>query len=173
MQATRNGTSETIEAERVEVDLRPNGTVVCRINDPDGNCRPIRLRRPFLGELRSIRSALDEVNDETRALFEDLGERGQEIDVARQAENLEGDEARTRAREDRAKGLAMGRETAAQVDKLRIDWWRKVFDLLAMNGDLPGDDDVLPAWMVDTNAMGQVIGHFRTVPFGSGAVAGP
>lgn len=170
---TGNGTQEMVKDDLPEVELKPNGTVVCRIVDPDGNSRPIRLRRPFLGELRTVRAALDEVNDETRAQLEELAERGRAIDEARTAEKLDGEAARTRAREDRATGLAMGREVSAAVDKLRIDWWRTVFGLLAMNGDLPDDDDHLPAWFVDPNAMGRVIDHFRTVPFGSGAVVGP
>jgi len=56
----------------------------------------------------------------------------------------------------------------AGVDEV-ADWWRAVFDALAPDGtSLPDDVDDWPVWLLSGSLMGQVLAHWREVPYLSG-----
>lgn len=62
-----------------------------------------------------------------------------------------------------------GRDPLEEQEPAIIEWWKTAVDTLGVSGSLP-DPDSWPAWMVwGTNAIGDVLAHWRAVPSVPGA----
>jgi hypothetical protein len=127
-----------------------------------------RLRRPFFGELKTLRLALADVSD-------DLNDRRMETQLAAKrmmAENERinsddslDDEARLKAlqairREDRE----LGRGLTNDADDARIAWWSQAFEVVGLDG-MP---EQWPGWIVDARLPDHVLQHWRSAPLGRG-----
>lgn len=153
------------EGEAVAVELVKSGWVRLRW---DG--RTIRLRRPFFGELKSLRMALEDAADAIAEQSEEVQLIGREI----LAENSANDEAdvddveRMRVRQELTKRSKIaGRALTAFSDEQRIAWWRTVVDVVGVDGALP-EDDRLPSWIADPMLPNTVLQHWRSVPLDRG-----
>jgi len=150
-----------------ELQLAKNGWVRFRVNG-----ERYRLRRPFLGELRDLRLALEDVQDQIGEAAEDVQLIATEMMEKSQA--LEKDESATPAavvkgrRKMQRESTAKGRELTLLAETLRIGWWERVFATLDVDKANHTDPVDLPAWIVDTNLPGQVLQHWRDVPLARG-----
>lgn len=147
--------------------------------------RRYRLRRPFFGELRDLRTALEAQTDELTAKRQEaeLGanHRGkrraaverkmlalqQRMDTEELTDELlaeHGDLVRenTAILNDSTKA---NRELSAAADDLRIDWFRQVFEKLGVDG-VP---EQWPSWVADVNVPAEWTAHWRSVPLDPGA----
>lgn len=152
-----------------------NGVVRFRMGD-----RVVRVRRPFLGELKVLRLALasiqDEIalrSDEVRIEGAALIAEGQDLNRRLGAKEITEDEYKTAA----ADLARRDRKTASGLDEWReqrmLDWWTLVFsgDDGAFGGlamDPVPDQLAWPTWMLDRSLTGKCLTHWRTVPTGPG-----
>ena len=134
------------------------------------NGERVRLRRPFMGELRDLRLALEDVQDQIGEAAEDVQLVGAEIMEKSQA--LEKDESLTPAQVVKARrklqreSTVKGRELTDLAEGLRVGWWELVFKTLDV--DAAKHTVQFPAWIVDPNLPGTVIQHWRDVPLARG-----
>ena len=156
------------EDEGDELQLAKNGWVRFRVNG-----ERVRLRRPFLGELRDLRLALEDVQDQIGEAAEDVQLVGAEI--VEKSVALEKDESLTAAQVVKARrklsreSTAKGRALTLMAETLRIQWWERVFAALDVDKAKHADPIVeLPAWIVDPNLPGTVMQHWRDVPLARG-----
>lgn len=136
--------------------------------------RVIRVRRPFLGELKTIRLALAEIQDELAVIAASTSAAGQAMkaeatELSRQlgAEEINPEEHVERLKDIRRRD----REAAQQMDDARddrtLDWWADVvFAQLALD-EVP-DRLEFPAWILDPRLPQQVLNHWRHIPSGPG-----
>jgi hypothetical protein len=124
-----------------------------------------RLRRPFFGEFKDLRLAIEAVNDEVQAAVDES------ILVSRQiaAENEEhADDDPTefieRRAENRKKTTASTRHLTEIVELRRVEWWDQMWDLLTLDGR----PDQFPAWIIDPQISTTLLGHWRSSPSGRG-----
>lgn len=147
------------------VELVRTGWVRLRWDD-----KTVRLRRPFFGELKRLRLALEDASDA-------IAERSEEVQViGRQilTENTANDEADTDEleklevrRELTKRSKIVGRELTAFSEEVRIDWWAQVAETLSADGPLPHPDE-LPSWIADPFLPNTVLQHWRSVPLDRG-----
>lgn len=146
-----------------------NGIIRFRMGE-----RTVRVRRPFLGELKAIRLALQEVQDAITERSQDVARQGQAF-IARGQEaskqladkTIDADEHRRIVTEIAAEDQRVARELDDWREQLMLDWWRDaVFGSLALD-DIP-DQMQWPMWMLDRTLPGKCLGHWRTVPTGPG-----
>lgn len=127
-----------------------------------------RLRRPFFGELKTLRLALADVAD-------DLNDRRMETQLAAKrmlaenerinADDSMDDAARLAALQAlRKEDRQLGRALTSDADDARIGWWSQAFELVGLDG-VPAD---WPAWFLDARLPDHVLAHWRTAPLGRG-----
>lgn len=154
------------EGQADAVILVRTGWVRLRFGD-----RQVRMRRPFFGELRSIRARLEDVADA-------IGERAEDsqviaVRIMDESARIEADEKLTveeRVRARRAllgESKVAGRELTEFAEIERVKWWRYVVDLIGVDGELPPDEE-LPSWIAAPALPGKVLDHWRSAPLGRG-----
>lgn len=123
-----------------------------------------RLRRPFFGELRDLRTALEGMMDEVSQASIEATTKGD--DLKRQSSEITDDDPDRNRKivELRQADRKVAREFDAKIEDMRVDWWRQVFDRVSVDGA----PDEWPAWVSDANLPAQVITHWRSVPLGRG-----
>lgn len=140
----------------------------------------VRVRRPFLGELKALRLALEQVQDDMRAESERVDAIGRgfmdearEVQARHERKEITDDE---RTAELQRIGEA-DRRTARALDDMReqkmLDWWSDhVFGPLAL--DPVPDQMQWPMWMLDggtrtrQSLVQKCLSHWRTTPTGPG-----
>lgn len=136
--------------------------------------RMIRVRRPFLGELKAIRLALADVQDDLTTIATKVTIEGRALQEEASALN-ERLEAGTVEVDEHADLLAdirtRDRESARVMDDARevgiLSWWTEVvFAKLAVD-PIP-DRDEFPGWILDPTLPQKCMNHWRTVPAGPG-----
>lgn len=138
------------------IDLRPNGSVDIWL---DG--RRLHLRNPRMRQYRKIRlawrDALDEMSDR-------LQEDAAHIEVMAKArdERAEGGGDSRLTPEERAEDRRRGRETAEFREERCIAMWSLIVSELSDRS--LGDEDDLPAFMVDMDGITDTVNHWQTVP---------
>lgn len=154
------------EGPAVQVELVKSGWVRLHWND-----RTVRLRRPFFGELKRIRLALEDMADAIAERSDDVRESAAELVDANNAvdadESLDDAAKRRRRRELTNKSKVVARELTTFCDEQRIGWWREVVGIVGVDGALPEDDE-LPSWIADPYLPNEVLAHWRSVPLGRG-----
>ncbi len=126
-----------------------------------------RLRRPFFGEFRKIRTSLQDANDEIAEATDDALKVSREITDSAKDRNT--DEMTPDAwvewrKENRAKANTVNRQMADTAEDLRLSWWESTWDLLTLDGR-PED---WPSWITDPNLANAVVSHWRSSPLGRG-----
>jgi hypothetical protein len=128
-----------------------------------------RLRNPFFGELKKLRTALQAVQDEIEAGNDKVMRLTQDIVAHQQA--IQGrDESDVTTSEKRksdrlnAEARKASRELIDLADDRRMGWWTLVFATLSVDGTPPD----WPSWVVDINLPGKVMEHWRSVPLAPG-----
>lgn len=133
----------------------------------------VRVRRPFLGELKDIRLDLEAIQDELAVTAATVSAEGQAMreEATALAEKLGSGEVTL---EEHAEQLAdirrRDRDTARRMDDQReakmLGWWSKIFGVLALD-EVP-DVMAYPAWILDARLPGRVLNHWRQIPSGPG-----
>jgi len=130
--------------------------------------RRYRLRRPFFGELRTLRTLHAENADEISGRSFQAQETGREIEAQGKAldaeEGLDPADKARQVQELRVRSLAVARQLTDDADDLRLEWWTKVFEVLNVDG-VP---DWWPGWIVDFRLPDKVVQHWRSAPLGPG-----
>ena len=128
-----------------------------------------RLRNPFFGELKKLRTALQAVQDEIETGNDKVMRLTQDIVAHQQA--IQGrDESDLTTSEKRksdrlnAEARKASRELIDLADDRRMAWWTLTFETLSVDG-IPAD---WPSWVVDINLPGKVMEHWRSVPLAPG-----
>src|SRR5690606_581232 len=127
-----------------------------------------RLRRPFFGELKQLRLALEAVQDEIAEKQVKLMELAEQIET--EAAELDSDETLTARQRDarlrrlRQRDRKASREHIDAVDDLHVGWWRQVFEMLSVDG-VPDD---MPAWATDGTFAQRIMQHWRQAPLAPG-----
>ncbi len=132
-----------------------------------------RLRRPFFGELRTLRGAYQEAMDE-------LGEASDEVKAQLAAIRAEFDGLPEADRKGSEAAYTrrirkVNRDLEALQEDAYLAWWGQAFDMLAMEGHGPGVEE-MPAWMAsDTPGekplIVEVLNHWRSNPLARGSSA--
>jgi len=135
--------------------------------------KTVRVRRPFLGELKEIRLALQDAQDELAGLAASVTAEGRDLQAEATAlsDRLQAKEV---SNEDHAQELAeiraRDRSSAQKMDAAReeqtLGWWALVFSTLALD-DVP-DAMHYPAWILDPGLPNRCLNHWRSVPSGPG-----
>jgi hypothetical protein len=179
----------------------PDGVKVREVPDDDSmetygagwakaqiNGATYRLRRPFMGEMRDLRLALEGLTDEVTLhteRSESARRRLQRIEArartelqAAQAKVLAGDadaptEDQIAELEDRLMGEVhntraedrkAGRTLVQIADDNRARWWTDVFTVLGLDGVPPQ----WPAWFADPDGPHRMMTHWRQNPLARG-----
>lgn len=146
------------------VELTQTGLV--RLYGGDG--RRWRLRRPFLGEFKRIRHAIEAMRDDLIDLSATTEIAQLEVtdldDLPDDAPAVERIERRASLRK---RTYQLANEVSQAAETMRHDWWSDVFALVSMDGPLP-DDDQLPTWIVDDLLPARVMAHWRSAPLAHG-----
>lgn len=127
-----------------------------------------RLRRPFFGEFKRLRVALEDANDEiaeaaqasiavTRSIASERAALGSNVD----GDVLAAHETEWRKRQREASRLLNDR-----ADTLRGEWWSLVFDTISLDGKPKKGE--WPAWVLDPSVAIEFVTHWRTAPQGRG-----
>lgn len=130
-----------------------------------------RLRRPFFGELRKLRTALEAVTDEINTTGEEAdGIAAQLVEMAKRYKDMADADipARERTKNDKLRDDAKtaSRRLVEVADDLRVGWWTLVFETLCVDTvKVPAD---WPSWVVDPNLPNQVMQHWRSAPLAPG-----
>jgi hypothetical protein len=188
-------------ASAAPAHLPDNGKVSTDVPDDDGmetygagwakatvDGTTYRLRRPFMGEMRDLRLALEGLTDEVTLhteRSESMRRRLQRIEArartelqAAQSKVLAGDddaptEDQIAALEDRlmdevhntrAKDREAGRTLVQIADDNRARWWTDVFTVLGLDGVPPQ----WPAWFADPDGPHRMMTHWRQNPLAHG-----
>lgn len=163
---TREDDPQHDEGEAVAVELVKSGWVRLRWGGT-----LVRLRRPFFGELKTIRLALEDAADEIADRSEKIQSIGRKlIEESQKNEEEDGrsDEERAKVRADLTRqSKHAARELTDFGEEQRIGWWRLVVGLVGVDGELPPDDR-LPSWIADPSLPNTVLQHWRAVPLGRG-----
>lgn len=126
-----------------------------------------KLRRPFIGELRDLRTALEAVEDEIAVARQKLERNTEQITqaiVATADEPLE--KRQTRQEELRLQSRESNHEVLETADSGRLGWWTTVFETLGVSRPpVPPD---WPAWMLDPDGPSKLVNHWRDSPLARG-----
>lgn len=161
------------------IDFQDDGTVV--VNDGD---RSERLRRPTIGELRTLMGRLSVVADTITELAErrvaqdtSIRRRMEKAEEAEQAA-IDGaddpsgllEERAERRLADKAELSKIGDEFTKQVDELHLTFTLSAFELLSAQHTTWTTLDVekLPAWMASRDLPVRLRRHWQTVPSPAG-----
>jgi hypothetical protein len=160
---TENEIPPDEDGERI--DLRPTGLVRIYIEGKAGESARYRLRRPFFGELKSMRLAAERMQEEIEDLSNRTAQQARELGADAEAvakdENLTDDDRREAETKLRRRGREISQELIDAADGLRLEWWGQVFDTVSLDGTPPE----LPGWCVDPNLAPKLMNHWRTAPF--------
>lgn len=126
-----------------------------------------RLRRPGFGETKTLRTALEHVEDEIARIQTDSNLAI--LAITAEVEAIEADTAKDPAERVRQhaelqqRSRDKGRAITAAAEELRVEWWRLVFDTLVLNPSKPE----MPSWVMDAGLPGRVMNHWRFATFRS------
>lgn len=150
-----------VDVDRIE--LVKSGLVRVHV---DG--KRYRLRRPFFGELKTLRLALADVSD-------DLNDRRMETQLAAKRMMAENERINSDDTLDEAERLRLlqairredrqlGRQLTDDADDARMAWWAQAFDLVGLDGQ----PEQWPGWFLDARLPDHVLTHWRSAPLGRG-----
>lgn len=143
------------------VDFRPDGTITCTVGE-----KRYRLRRPLLGELRTLLESLAQSDEDALDVIDTYRDELEELAGRVDAE----DRTERRAARRERRGV-LGKQTR-EVEAIRAVWIREAFALLAKPAlpDPATDDptDGLEPWMVGVEIAVSLAAHWRAVPAGPG-----
>lgn len=130
-----------------------------------------RLRRPFMGEFKRLRLALEDIGEEVNDQRLVAERAGRDVIADMNAWNAQDPTPDPDATAEHERGLrAKSRATAVAfndaVDEARIGWWRDVFATLSLDG-APAEDR-WPSWALDAQLPQQIVTHWRSTPLGRG-----
>lgn len=127
-----------------------------------------RLRRPFFGEFKKMRLALEDLVDEISELAQSSMAVSRQVAAEREAlgaspepELLASSETEWRKRQREAQ-----RNVTDRADALRLEWWVLVFDTISLDGKPKKSE--WPAWVTDPSVAVEFIAHWRSAPQGRG-----
>lgn len=144
------------------IELVRTGLVRIWIGDVDR----YRIRRPFFGEFKTLRLAIEDMNDEIQTESDKLTTLTRRIVEEAQA-RPDGETptafAEWQAESRRATTTATRRLTEMAED-YRIEWWDQMWGLLSVDGK----PDDWPAWVTDPNIGNRIMSHWRSSPLGRG-----
>lgn len=127
-----------------------------------------RLRRPFFGELKQLRLALEAVRDEVEAKRDGAIQVADRLRLERGEweadESLTPGERAAKMAEARKTDRAAARALMDTVDTLYPEWWQQVFETLSHDG-VPED---MPSWVADADFVERLMAHWRSAPTGPG-----
>ena len=132
----------------------------------------IRLRRPFFGEFKRLRLAVEDMNDEIDQLTAEA--QGISGEIVREASNRPDGETPVQFAEWRIASRRRSREASRRLtdaaEKLRLDWFGEVVRTLTMEPDGGSvlDEERLPAWVTSPDLPNTMLSHWRMVPSGRG-----
>lgn len=161
---------EVVEAASDEeaegVDWVRTGWVRMRVRGTDGKVGTYRLRAPLLREMKRLRLALENAEDEVEVRRQALLRAALDTSSAMTAANDLAEPERTEvmarlAREDRQRGQVF----TEFAEDTRIAWLDQVF---ASPLAVDGAPDDFPAYVVGPEFCAQLLAHWRTVPLAPG-----
>lgn len=125
-----------------------------------------RLRRPFFGEFKRLRLAVEDMNDEIDELSQRSVTLGQQITAeAETHDRVKDPEAYAAWRVDsRRRQREVGRKLTDTAEQLRIGWWEDVWATLGLD-ERPAD---WPSWITNPDLPNRILTHWRMVPSGRG-----
>lgn len=127
-----------------------------------------RLRRPFFGELKTLRLALeglqDEVNDKQVEILDLAAQLEQEANDLAADEDLTAKQRAAKLRQIRRRDRDAARKLTDLLEQLYPDWWAKVFEMLSVDGK----PDDWPAWVTDVGFVQRLMQHWRQAPLAPG-----
>jgi hypothetical protein len=125
-----------------------------------------RLRRPFFGEFKRFRLAVEDMNDEIDDLSQKSIALGQQITAEAETQDRAKDpEGYAAWRVDsRRRQREVGRNLTDTAEQLRIGWWEDVWATLALD-ERPPD---WPSWITNPELPNRILTHWRMVPSGRG-----
>lgn len=125
-----------------------------------------RIRRPFFGEFRDLRLAIEDMNDEIQTESDKVSRMARR--VAQEAQARPADETPEAFADwqvdSREKTTTATRRLTQIAEDRRIEWWNQMWDLLCVDGK-PAD---WPAWVTDPTIGNRVMTHWRSSPLGRG-----
>lgn len=127
-----------------------------------------RLRRPFFGELRRLRTAWQDYDYEVQDRSDEARDLSKRIKADIEAMSPDDPERTKKLRALRDESRAAGREHEEFVENGFLAWWVQVFELLTMGDGTPGPDET-PGWLIDHTLVAKVFAHWRSVPLGHGS----
>lgn len=125
-----------------------------------------RLRRPFFGEFKTLRLAIEDMNDEIQAESDKLTVLARGVVQDSQA-RPDGETAVALAEwqaESRRMTNAATRRLTEIAEDRRIEWWDQMWTLLSVDGKSAD----WPAWVTDPNIGNRLMTHWRSSPLGRG-----
>lgn len=175
-EATASAPESTATPEAVDEPLGHDGPTFVHngiIRFPMGG-KIVRVRRPFLGELRALRVALQDVQDHLTEESNRIGKIGvgYQTEVRTLNEKLQKGEITPEEHTDKVAVVTEAdRRTARELDDYReqamLDWWAEyVFKPIAL--DPVPEQLQWPTWMLDRTLAAKCLAHWRTVPTGPG-----
>jgi hypothetical protein len=126
-----------------------------------------RLRRPFFGEFKKLRLAIEDVNDEIEDLSNDSLRISRQIIAEASSHDADTEDPDTyfewRA-DTRRRQKDASRALTNRAEELRIEWWTGMWKTLSLDGE-PSD---IPAWVTSPEVPNLLLTHWRTAPSGRG-----
>lgn len=156
---------------------------IMRLHFPDGGDGElvIRVRRPFLGELKSIRLELEDIRDDLAVLAATTAAAGHAMreEATALSDRLgDGDitpeEHAEQLREIRARDRASAQIMDDTRDDRTLEWWARILTGVEQPSRaglaLDPVPDVMsyPAWILDPRLPQLVLNHWRQLPSGPG-----
>lgn len=124
-----------------------------------------RLRRPFFGEFRDIRLALQDANEEVANASDDSLAVSRQMTIeAKTAEDMDPEQWAAWRRDARKRSNETARELIATTDRTRLEWWTTAWNLLTLDESPPD----WPPWVTDAALHAALIAHWRSSPLGRG-----
>jgi hypothetical protein len=124
-----------------------------------------RLRRPFFGEFKKLRLAIEDANDEiSTAVDEQMRVSRQNVIEADEHKDDDPDAYVEWRADVRKRSSVSARALTDLAETRRYEWWVEMWTLLTLDG---APDD-FPAWVTDPNIANTLLGHWRSSPSGRG-----
>lgn len=124
-----------------------------------------RLRRPFFGEFKKLRLAVEDMNDEIQEAVDESLRVSRQITVEKAEHDDDDPDTFLAWKRDSAKRQrAASRSLTEVAEARRVEWWETMWTLLTVDGR----PDDWPSWITDPALAGQFIGHWRAVPLARG-----
>lgn len=126
-----------------------------------------KLRRPMMGELRTLRVALEAVEDEIAGARQELERSADQVtqDIIATADDPI-EKRQARQEELRLAGREANHRVLEVADGARLGWWTQVFETLGVSKPKVPKD--WPAWILDPDGPSTLVQHWRGNPLARG-----